>query len=287
MFFLNPFCSLQEKKKMHERRAKAVLADAKSWPGLKPPRGHRDIGIIAKTFVAENPLAEVFPKMPKSGEIVYKDRLRYKLMHLPLYTGLQISAADDLYHDGGRAYFDEPIDILALHFKLGDDEKSWESNRWDVWMSLTPMEMWSQRSGVQAATGRVILGGLGMGWLLRQIAKKPTVKEIVVVEKDRDLLDWFGDKICSNTPKVSQVICGDYWEHAHKMDLKKDRFIADIWPEMGDAQSDRNLAKLRATGAKVWAWGCVRPDWYHQRMIDAEKGNLDRAAVAAAEGLGE
>lgn len=286
MFFLNPFRTMQDEKKMHERRAKAVLADAKPWPGLKPPGGKRDIGIIAKTFVAENPLDDLFPKVPKAG-LVYKDRLRYKKMHLPLYSGLQISAADDLYHDGGRAYFDEPIDIPALHFHLEPDQKPWEGNRWDTWMSLTPMEMWSQRSGIQAATGRVILGGLGMGWLLRQIAKKPTVKEIIVVEKDRDILDWFGQKICDNTPKVSQVICGDYWEHAHKMDLKKDRFIADIWPEMGDASSDRNLAKLRATGAKVWAWGCVRPDWHHQRMIDEEKGKLNAAEVAAAEGLGE
>lgn len=286
MFFLNPFRTMQDEKKMHERRAKAVLADAKPWPGLKPPGGKRDVGIIAKTLVCENPLAEVFPKVPKDG-LIYKKRLRYRLMLLPLYHGLQISAADDLYHDGGRAYFDEPIKIPALHYLMAKDQKPWESERWDTWMSLTPMEMWSQRSGVQAATGRVILGGLGMGWLLRQIAKKATVKEIIVVERDQDLLDWFGNEICKNTPKVSEVICGDYWEHAHKMDLKKDRFIADIWPEMGDAQFDRRLARLRATGAKVWAWGCVRPDWYHQRMIEEEKMGLSESEVQAAQGLGE
>jgi hypothetical protein len=278
MFFLNPFCSLQDDKKMHERRAKAVLADAKPWPGLKPPSGRRDIGIIAKTFVAENPLAEIFTKMPKSEEIVYKGRLRYQLRDLPLHCGLPISAGDDLYHDGGRAYFDEAIKIPVLHFRLEPDQKPWERERWDVWMSLTPHEMWSQRSGIQAATGRVILGGLGMGWLLRQIAKKPTVKEIIVVEKDADILEWFGNKICERTPKVSEVICGDYWEHAHKMNLKKDRFIADIWPGYGDARHDRNLARLRATGAKVWAWGCVRPDWYHQNMINEEREKMKEAA---------
>lgn len=167
MFFLNPFRSLQEEEKMHERRAKAVLADKKSWAGLKPPPGKRDIGIIAKTFVAENPLDEMFPKVPKNG-LTYKDRLRYLKKELPLHAGLPISAADDLYHDGGRAYFDEPVDIPVLQYHLEPDQRPWESDRWDAWMSLTPMEMWSQRSGVQAATGRVILGGLGMGWLMRR-----------------------------------------------------------------------------------------------------------------------
>lgn len=93
MFFLNPFRTMQDEKKMHERRAKAVLADKKPWPGLKPPGGKRDIGIIAKTFVCENPLAEMFPKVPKDG-LIYKERLRYRLMPLPLYHGLQISEAE-------------------------------------------------------------------------------------------------------------------------------------------------------------------------------------------------
>lgn len=285
MFFLNPFRSMQEDRVMHERRAKAVLARKQSWEGLKPPKGRHDIGIIAKTFVCENPLDEIFPEVPKKG-LTYKDRLRYMKMPLPLYRGLQISSSEDLYRDGGRAYFDEPIDIPALHYLLDPDRKPWKTERWDTWMSLTPMEMWSQRSGIQAATGRVVLGGLGMGWLMRQIAKKKSVKEIIVIEKDRDLVDWFGAQLCKNTEKCTGLLVGDFWEKAREFDLKKDRFIADIWPEMGDAQDDRNLAKLRATGAKVWAWGCVRPDYYHQRMIDEEKRALDPAVAAAAEGLG-
>jgi hypothetical protein len=284
MFFLNPFRSIQDDKKMRERRAKAALADKKSWEGLKPPGGRRDIGIIASTFRCENPLAKIFPKVPKDG-LVYKDRLRYQLRDLPLYSGLEISGSPDLYHDGGRAYFDEPIQIPVLHYRTDNRWKGVDG--WDTWMSITPHEMWSQRSGVQAATGRVILGGLGMGWLLRQISKKPTVKSIIVIEKDADLLEWFGKRVCAETPKVTDIICGDYWEHAHKMDLKKDRFIADIWPGHSDAEHDRDLAKLRATGAKVWAWGCVRPDWYHQRMINEEKAKMNPAERLAAEGLGE
>lgn len=35
-----------------------------------------------------------------------------------------------------------------------------------VWMSLTPNEMLSQRSGIQRASGKVLIGGLGLGWFV-------------------------------------------------------------------------------------------------------------------------
>jgi hypothetical protein len=37
-----------------------------------------------------------------------------------------------------------------------------------AWMSMTPAEMLTLHSGIQAAERTVILGGLGPGWLLRK-----------------------------------------------------------------------------------------------------------------------
>lgn len=266
MFFLPDFRSLREAR---VSRAKRAIDRKVAWQDADLTK-RKDVGIIAKTFTPENPLDEVFPDVPSEG-ITYKDRLRYAKIPLPVHEGLPFNAAADLYSDSNRVYFDEEVPIPALHYKLEPDERPWEHYRWATWMSLTPMEMWTQRSGIQAATGRVILGGLGMGWLMRQIAKKPTVKEIIVIEKDQDIVDWFGTTICKNTPKCTGLLVGDFWERAREFDLAKDRFIADIWPTLGDAQSDRNLAKLRATGAKVWAWGSARPDHYQQMLINQEK----------------
>ena len=41
-----------------------------------------------------------------------------------------------------------------------------------AWMSLTPSEMATQRPGVQKAQGTVVIGGLGLGWLLRKVCEK-------------------------------------------------------------------------------------------------------------------
>lgn len=254
----------------HKARSRAAIERARAWP-IDPPKSRHDVGIIASTFAIENPLAEIFPQVPSNG-LIYNERLKYQVKTLPVHEGLHIGSSSSLFADGPRAFFDAPVQIpILMHYRTRG------FTEWEIWMSLTPMEVWTQASGIRAATGRVVLGGLGMGWLLRQIAKKPTVKEIVVVENDKDLLDWFGQTLCAATPKVSEVICGDFWEHAHKMDLKRDRFVADIWPGLGEADNSIDLARLRATGAKVWAWGSARPSNYQQSLIKQYRAKVTGA----------
>ena len=66
---------------------------------------------------------------------------------------------------------------------------------------MTPAEMLTQRSGVQAAEGTVVLGGLGLGWLLRKVCEKPSVERVIVVEKSQELLDWYGTDCASDTAR--------------------------------------------------------------------------------------
>ena len=52
----------------------------------------------------------------------------------------------------------------------------------NVWMSLTPNEMISQRDGIEAAKGTVVIGGLGLGWFLRKVCEKESVDRVIVVD---------------------------------------------------------------------------------------------------------
>src|ERR1019366_7572070 len=61
-----------------------------------------------------------------------------------------------------------------------------------IWMSLTPMEMMTQRTAVKMASHTVVIGGLGLGWILRKVCEKPGVERVIVVEKSQELLDWYG-----------------------------------------------------------------------------------------------
>lgn len=124
-----------------------------------------------------------------------------------------------------------------------------------VWMSLMPMEMLTQRSGVEAARGTVVIGGLGLGWLLRKVCEKEAVDRVVVVEWSQELLDWYGYDMCRKHSKVTDVICDDvynqlgrYGDHA--------TYVLDIWPIYQGANDDRWLrAAKQQYGDRLWAWG--------------------------------
>lgn len=251
MFFLE---SPERAKARMERRAnRAIHPDCiQNFDDLKRPRKCVDIGIRASTFKPHDPMS-LLPRFKKAEPDVpivdVTGTIRYVKQTLFRGTGLVIAAAKDLYSENGLAFFDTNIEVPTLQIRDGLE------GPWKTWMSLTPWEMWTCRPGVQAATGHVVLAGLGMGWMLSEIVKKPTVKSVTVVEKNESLMTWYGDELCRNTEKVVKVIRGCIYEEAKRFDFKEYKFILDIWEGYGDAESDRRLAEMRARNARVWAWG--------------------------------
>lgn len=260
MFLPPELMSSAQKKMIKDRenwKAEEALRTALPFDQIKPPpqTSRKPIGVLAESYNPENPLDEVFPKvksaMPLEGDLLDPTgELSYSKSLLPRGVGLAVTPAADLWSEGAQVYFTKDISIPVLRYS-----STRHPSGWDVWMSLTPNEIWSMRSGIQQATGHVVLGGLGMGWLMRQIAKKPSVTKITVVEKDKRILNWFGKKICKNTPKVDRVICADIYDVAEEFDIKTTKFLLDIWPSSSGAGSDKRLQALRAKGARVWAWG--------------------------------
>ena len=139
----------------------------------------------------------------------------------------------------------------------------WQHGPEYVWMSHTPFEALSQRPGIRKARGRVLVGGLGMGWALRQLALRPNVTRLAVVERDSSLLDWFGldlvKKICKESNRQIDVITDDAYKAADRHFKDFDSFIYDIWPMYGTARTDYKwqILSQRAKEAKkvAWAWG--------------------------------
>ncbi len=126
-----------------------------------------------------------------------------------------------------------------------------------VWMSLTPMEVFTLREGISLAKGTVIIGGLGMGYLLRKVCEKTTVERVIVVEQSRELLEWFGNSLCAAQPKVTDVICGDAYDQLGKFGDQA-RYLFDIWPVYGDAAEDAKFQTAKQQFRFVWGWGDYR-----------------------------
>ena len=117
------------------------------------------------------------------------------------------------------------------------------------------MEMMSQRSAVKMASHTVVIGGLGLGWLLRKVCEKPEVDRVIVVEKSQELLDWCGYQMCGRFEKVEQVICDDIYRQLGKHGLDA-RYLLDIWHLFAGAANDYRLSPWRRKlKRRVWAWG--------------------------------
>jgi hypothetical protein len=189
--------------------------------------------------------ADRFEASPQRG-MYYCNRI------LPAGCGLRIYAGDS---PSGRVFFTTDV-ILPTLFAY--DAASYSPL--NVWMSVTPMEVLSQRPAVRGARGHVLIGGLGLGWLLRKVAAKRCVSKITLVEISEDLLQWYGYRLCEeitqSTGTPITVICDDVTDHigSHGNDV---RYLVDIWCDYGTDFHDlsqrmrRNICKAQY----FWGWG--------------------------------
>lgn len=167
----------------------------------------------------------------------------------------------------GSFAFDWPVVIPVLY---GEADKN--TNRLTPmvpgartpWMSYIPTEVVTQRPQVEAARGRVVIGGLGMGWFLDRVAAKPEVTEVVVVEHSRSLLEWYGKdlvaQIAAKYGKPVSVVHADVYAHMQRERTNNNLWLStvyllDIWPLYRDAMHDRRLFDALLTGADIHAWG--------------------------------
>ena len=146
-----------------------------------------------------------------------------------------------------------------------------DAGKWFVFMNVTPAEGLSLRPGTQLAKGHTIVGGLGLGYHLIDIARKKGVKKVTVVEKSGTLINWLRPRIekiieekrertlssllfPSQRAVKIEWIEGDVFEVLPK--LKADVAVVDIAPTY--ASVDADLHRLENTCPlidKIWCWG--------------------------------
>lgn len=157
-------------------------------------------------------------------------RPRWERTRLKIWKGTTVSYAS----------FDRPVKVPIL-YSMGE-----------TMMSPTPMEIMTMRSGIRKAKGCVCVGGFGMGFFVRQLLEKRTVKSITVVDNEPATWDRYG-----KIPGVT-FVKADAFEFAKKH-ADFDRYLFDVWPSFGHASDDERLHELHELyPGKVWGWGDVR-----------------------------
>lgn len=130
-----------------------------------------------------------------------------------------------------------------------------------VWMSVTPMEVESHLHHINQAKGKVVVGGLGMGFYLHNICKKADVTEVVVIERDAEVIKLFKEIAqphhWQGWDKVS-IIHADIINHKLPVQLQQaDYLYVDIWPALGgeEAQTEMTLICEQLNPKQAGFWG--------------------------------
>lgn len=101
----------------------------------------------------------------------------------------------------------------------------------ETWMSLTPMEIQSAVVPIDLAEGRVGTGGLGMGYFALAAAQKEEVSEVIVFERNPEVIRYFTDTFSGRLgfDKI-RIVQGDMRELCR--DYEFDLLFVDIYKDM-------------------------------------------------------
>ena len=106
------------------------------------------------------------------------------------------------------------------------------------WMTLTPVDLDTCEDAIEAAHGRVITFGLGLGYYAYMVAMKDSVESITVVEKSESVIKLFNEYIrpyFRNEHKL-RIINADAFEYAERqMPAEEyDYAFVDTWRDASD-----------------------------------------------------
>lgn len=197
---------------------------------------------FGSVFVAANEAV-----LSPCGKFMYIVKTLPRGEHLTLAMG----------RDRGEVYFTGDVHVPVLSELVG------AASAPQVWMSITPFEVFTQRPGIRKATGKVMVGGLGLGWFLNKVAAREAVDEIVLVERKKSIVDWILPRVKEVWPhvagKLKEVIVGDAIEQIGKHG-DGTTYLLDIWDKYGSAKNDRQFQAAKAKDVRVWGWGDVYTD---------------------------
>jgi hypothetical protein len=160
----------------------------------------------------------------------------------------------------------------------------------ETWMSISPLEIESEEIGIRAASGHVLIFGLGLGWAAAATACLPAATRVTVVERDREVialhqaLDIFAQLEPEARAKLD-IVEGDAF--AYLPSASVDLIIADIWQPLvgGDRVSEVRRMQANVRARSVYFWGQELEIARHAAAAGRACDDAGIAATVAAFGL--
>lgn len=141
-------------------------------------------------------------------------------------------------HAGGRVSYDHPTTWHRLT----------EENR--VWMSDYPIEQAQHdRELAGVRHGRVLIGGLGLGYAATILSRRGGVREVVIVEKARDVVDLVAPHLVADDAAARAkltIVCADLFDYLRELPAchRFEHAFYDIWASDGEGTFFQTVVPL-------------------------------------------
>jgi len=107
----------------------------------------------------------------------------------------------------------------------------------------------SMRVAIDECVGEVLIGGLGLGRIVEELAKKPEVTRIIVVEKAQEVIDLVWPYI--DTKRKGSIVCADVFEYLKTTSEQFDFIYSDIHKSASKEEYEQVAIPLRRLAEKV------------------------------------
>jgi len=141
-----------------------------------------------------------------------------------------------------------------------------------VFMSTTPMEVESHIIHIEEAKGDVIVGGLGMGYYISKIIKKPEVTSVTIIEQNKAVIAMYEKLMETNkdffySDKI-KIIHADLVTYESEQVF--DYAYFDIWATLDTEEISEDFNNIvlenKIQSKRYGFWGMTK--WLYEEMID-------------------
>ena len=186
----------------------------------------------------------IYPSLKNENIEEYIDNPYYKNIHLPNYKKdkweikldsfkpYELFVRDDMIKDfKGKilpqiGFFNEKYYYNSIY----QDDR--------LWMSITPNEINTMKKDINDAFGVVCTYGLGMGYFACMCAIKKDVSKVIIVEKDKEVIELFNKIIFpffNEYKEKIEIINTDAYDYGKNIE-NVDYVFVDLWHDVSDGK---------------------------------------------------
>lgn len=152
------------------------------------------------------------------------------------YEAYQAFPCGDLYFENNKLR--APLGFFRTAFRYPAITKGGRE-----WMTVTPNEIRTMQTAVDAARGNVLVYGLGLGYFAYMAAIKDEVETLTVVDVDESVIELFKKHIWPQFPDAASrkiiVLQQDAFANAEQSHFLRygrpyDLVFTDLWHDVGD-----------------------------------------------------